>query len=371
MHSPSSARGLAALLTISLLFVTPGLRAQPAGRVVPDTVPAPSLAGNLLGDAERQPAFVYLPPGYDTEADWRYPVLYLLHGVLDSPEVWVEPVYDGMTIEATMDSLIAAGEIGPAIVVMPNGRNAYGGSYYANSPVSGGWADFIARDLVAHMDRVYRTIPARESRAILGHSMGGFGAIRLAMLHPEVFSVAWGMNPCCLCCLEGDLEGGPISDPAFWNRMASYTTAAEMWRALEENRDVWPLILAGISAAFAPAPDAPPLYVELPMAVEGGELVETPGSERMAAALPIAHLAERVEALRSLRGLALDTAFDDEFAHIPIAAKAFSDSLVALEVPHVFEVYEGDHRNRMRERMATKILPWIDSRLQRADGIGP
>jgi hypothetical protein len=48
----------------------------------------------------------------------------------------------------------------------------------------------------------------------------------------------------------------------------------------------------------------------------------------------------------------------------PIATKAFSDSLEALEVPHVYEVYAGDHRNRMRERMATRILPWIDARLE-------
>ena len=99
------------------------------------------------------------------------------------------------------------------------------------------------------------------------------------------------------------------------------------------------------------------------MAIENGELVETAAAERMAAALPLAEVAEHVDALRSLHGLAFDTAFDDEFRHIPAAAKAFSDSLVALEVPHLFEVYEGDHRNRMRERMATVILPWISERL--------
>jgi len=349
------------LLLIALVLLPVPLPAQPAGRVVSDTVPAPSLAGNLLGDPDRQPAFVYLPPGYDAEPDRHYPVLYLLHGVLDSPEVWIEPVYDGMTIQATMDSLIAAGEIGPSIVVMPNGRNAYGGSYYANSPVTGRWADFIARDVVAHVDRVYRTIPARESRAILGHSMGGMGAIRLSMLYPDVFSVAWGMNPCCLCCLEGDIA----PDPGLWRRMEEYRSADEMWAALEENDDIWPLILAGITAAFAPAPNAPPLYVELPAVVVDGEVVGTAAAQRMATALPLAHLAEGAEALRSLRGLAFDTAFGDEFAHIPTAAKAFSDSLVALEVPHVFEIYEGDHRNRMRERMATRILPWIDARLER------
>jgi S-formylglutathione hydrolase FrmB len=346
----------------AFLFLLPApLAAQSAGRIVEDTIPAPSLAGNLLGDSDRQPAFVYLPPGYDDEPNRRYPVLYLLHGVLDSPEVWVEPVYDGMTIQATMDSLIAAGEIGPSIVVMPNGRNAYGGSYYANSPVTGGWADYIARDVVAHVDAVYRTIAVRESRAILGHSMGGLGAIRLSMDYPEVFSVAWAMNPCCLCCLESDIQ----PDPELWSRMETYRSADEMWVALEEGDDIWPLILAGVSAAFAPAPERPPLYLELPADVMDGEVVTTPAADRMAAALPLAHVAERAEALQSLRGLALDTAFDDEFAHIPPATKAFSDSLVALEVPHVYELYEGDHRNRMRERMATRILPWIDARLER------
>jgi hypothetical protein len=147
--------------------------------------------------------------------------------------------------------------------------------------------------------------------------------------------------------------------------MEKFRSAEEMWAALEENRDIWPLILAGISAAFAPAPDAPPLYVELLATVVDGEVVATPAAERVAAALPLAHVAERVEALQSLRGLAFDTAFDDEFAHIPAATKAFSDSLEALEIPHVYEVYAGDHRNRMRERLATKILPWIDARLER------
>jgi S-formylglutathione hydrolase FrmB len=359
-------RAVAFLSALAATFAVPfALSAQPAGRIVADTIPALSLAGNLLGDAERQPAFVYLPPGYDDEPDRRYPVMYLLHGVLDTPEVWVEPVYDGMTIQATMDSLIAAGEIGPSIVVMPNGRNAYGGSYYTNSPVIGDWADYIARDVVAHVDATYRTIPARESRAVLGHSMGGLGAIRLTMDYPEVFSVAWGMNPCCLCCLEGDLQEDATSDPALWERMAQYRSAEEMWAALEEEGDIWPLILAGVSAAFAAAPDRPPLYVEFPAAVVDGEVVATPAAERIAAGLPLAHVAERAETLQSLRGLAFDTAFDDEFAHIPLATKAFSDSLVALEVPHVYELYEGDHRNRMRERMATRVLPWIDARLAR------
>ncbi|MGH7564982.1 MAG: alpha/beta hydrolase [Gemmatimonadota bacterium] len=355
-------RAVVILALASLLCPARSAPAQPTGQLVTDTVPAASLAGNLLGDPTRQPAFVYLPPSYDS-AHRRYPVIYLLHGILDSPSVWVEPTYQGMTIQATMDSLIAAGEIEETIVVMPNGRNAYGASGWMNSAVAGRWGDYLAFDVVRHVDATYRTIPRRESRALLGHSMGGFGAIRLAMLHPDVFSVAWGMNPCCLCCMEIDAE----VDPELWQRIKAYPSIEAMWEDLEERGDPWPLILVGMWTLFFPDPDDPPFYYDAPVREEDGRLVSTGAIERVAAPLPLARAAEHAEALRSLRGLAFDSAFGDEFAHIPIGTEAFSDTLEALQVPHVYEVYEGDHRNRMRERMATRILPWIDLRLRRPD----
>ncbi|MDX1624104.1 MAG: alpha/beta hydrolase-fold protein [Gemmatimonadota bacterium] len=346
------------------------LRAQPVppqGRIVADTVPAPSLAGNLLGDPTRQPALVYLPPGYEEEPGRRYPTIYLLHGVLDSPSIWVEPVYQGMTIQAVMDSLIAVGEIRPAIVVMPSGHNAFGASGYMNSPVAGRWGDFIASDVVAHVDGTYRTVPRAGSRAITGHSMGGFGAIRLAMLHPDVFGVAWGMNPCCLCCLARDLP----TDLELWRRMGTYGSAAEMWETLREEGDIWPLILAGFGTLLSPDVDEPPLYFEPPYRVEEGRLVGTGALEGWAEKLPLARAAEHVDALHALRGLAFDTAYGDEFAHIPVGTRAFSDTLEALGVAHVYEMYEGDHRNRMSERLPGRVLPWIDARLVHGTSFGP
>jgi len=351
-----------ALASLALHTASDLARAQPensTGRIVADTVPAPSLEGNLLGDPVRQPSFVYLPPGYDTEPDRRYPAIYLLHGVLDSPSVWVEPVYQGMTIRAVMDSLIAAGEIRQTIVVMPNGANAYGASGYMNSPVAGRWGDFIARDVVAHVDDTYRTIPRAEARAITGHSMGGFGALRLAMLHPDVFSVAWGMNPCCLCCLGLETP----DDPAFWTRLETYGSPAEMWTELREEGDIWPLIVAGFSTLLSPDPGDPPLYFDPPFRVEDGAVVPTGALEQWDEQLPLARVADRVDALHALRGLGFDSAFGDEFPHIPLATKAFSDTLEALGVAHVYEVYEGDHRNRMAGRFPGVILPWIDARL--------
>lgn len=344
---------------LALLIGTPlvlaGAQVEPAaprGRIVADTVPAPALAGNLLGDPTVQPAWVYLPPGYD-EAGRRYPVLYLLHGVLDDPSIWIEPVYQGMTIPATMDSLIGAGAIQPMIVVMPNGRNALGGSYYRNSPVTGGWGDFIARDLVSHVDARYRTLASAGGRAIAGHSMGGLGAIWAGMLHPDVFSVVYGINPCCLCCLAAE----PVPEPA--RRLDGYPSIDTLWKELESG-NVWPLLVAGATAAFFPDPGRPPFFGRPDAISEPGPAVTGGLEDRVFA---VSRVAERADALRSLKGLAFDTAFDDEFVHIPLSTAAFSDSLEAYEVPHVYEVYSGDHRNRMRERMATVILPWISERL--------
>ncbi len=351
---------LALLIGVSLTPGAAGAQIEPGpprGWIVADTVPAPALAGNILGDPTAQPAWVYLPPGYD-DAGKRYPVLYLLHGVLDDPSVWIEPAYQGMTIQATMDSLIEAGAVRPMIVVMPNGRNALGGSYYRNSPVTGGWGEFIAQDVVRHVDAGYRTLASAGGRAIAGHSMGGLGAIWAGMLHPEVFSVVYAMNPCCLCCLTAER----IPDQAL--TLDAYPSIDALWKELEQG-DIWPLAVAGATAAFFPDPDRPPFYGD-PDAVSGPDsAVAGPREDRV---YPVSRVADRADALRSLKGLAFDSAFDDEFVHIPLSTAAFSDSLDAHGVPHVYEVYAGDHRNRMRERMATVVLPWISERLPDPDG---
>lgn len=344
---------------VSIADLTDPIAAQTmgaSGRVIVDRVPAPSLAGNLLSEETRQPAFVYLPPGYETEVDRRYATIYLLHGVLDSPQIWVEPVYQGMTIQSVMDELIAAGEIRPMIVVMVNGANAYGASLFMNSRVTGNWRDYVVADVVDHIDQTYRTLASPTSRALVGHSMGGYGAINLAMRHPDVFSVAWGMNPCCLCCIGDETP----RDHPVWRTVGSFDGPDAMWRHLDQNQDPWPLLVAGAGTVLAPAPDRPPLYFEPSYEVDGDTLRATGAAARMEAELPLANVSMFTDNLRRLRGLAMDLAFDDQFVHIPAGTIAFSDTLTALAVPHVFEAYDGDHRNRMSERFPGRVLPWVD-----------
>jgi S-formylglutathione hydrolase len=332
-----------------------------AGVVIRETVHSPSLEGNLLGDPADQPVAIYLPPGYE-DGVRRYPVLYLLHGIGGSQEDWLNGGYQGLSIAALVDSLLAAGAIQPMIVVMPNGTNRYIGTYYTNSPVSGGWEDWIARDLVAYVDGAYRTLPRAGSRGIAGHSMGGMGAFGIAMHQPGIFSAVWAMNPCCLA-MVADIE----DDDAAWERASSIRTLADFDAALE-GRDFYPVAIVALAAAFSPRPDLPPLYVELPFRVADGEVVPSgPPHAKWLASFPVAQARAHRDALEGLRALRFDTVFDDEFAHIPPSSRMLADTLAELGVPHVFEMYEGDHRSRMRERMTTLVLPFFSEILTGED----
>jgi enterochelin esterase-like enzyme len=110
-----------------------------------------------------------------------------------------------------MDQGIAEGRFGEMIVVMPDERTRWFGSFYTNSALTGNWEDFTAGDLVDYVDGHYRTLARASSRGIAGHSMGGYGAIRLGMKHPEVFSVVYALNPAVLGWAK-DLSTG---NPAF------------------------------------------------------------------------------------------------------------------------------------------------------------
>ena len=139
------------------------------------------------------------------------------------------------------------------IVVAPNGRNAYGGAFYTNSTVNGNWEDYLVRDLVAYVDANYRTLARPESRGIAGHSMGGYGAIVLAMKHPDVFSTLYALSPCCLS-LEGDI--GP-QNPA-WLKTLRLKSRDQLKTKFETFEEFYTLVFVAAATAFSPNPDRGP-----------------------------------------------------------------------------------------------------------------
>src|SRR5579862_2476038 len=165
-----------------------------------------SLEGNLEGDSPDRDVFVYLPPSYGTEKNRRYPVVYFLHGY----GVKAETYWNLMTVPATADKLMADGTVHEIILVHPDAYTIYSGSMYSNSPTTGDWETFITHDLVDYIDNHYRTIANRDSRGLAGHSMGGYGTLRIGMKYPQVYSSIYAMSSCCLM----NNPGAPPRPPA-------------------------------------------------------------------------------------------------------------------------------------------------------------
>jgi S-formylglutathione hydrolase FrmB len=127
---------------------------------------------------------VYLPSGYDAGASrnppQRYPVLYFLHGLGDNEQTLFNS--GGWTL---LDDLRNQHKLGDFLIVAPEGRR----SFYINSADSSvRYSDFFLQEFMPHIERAYRILPGRAGRAISGISMGGYGALRFAFAHPELFS---------------------------------------------------------------------------------------------------------------------------------------------------------------------------------------
>jgi S-formylglutathione hydrolase FrmB len=247
------------------------------------------------------------------------------------------------------------------IIVMPDAKNRYGGSFYTNSLCTGNWEDYLTEDLVKFIDGEYRTIAAASSRGVSGHSMGGYGAIRLGMKHPDRFGAVYALSPACLG-WGGDLS---LDNPA-WDR----TLAFESFKDLEPDRKnyVSQAFLA-LGAAWSPNPARQPFYSDLPVSGVGASRRHDPTVvARWSANMPVAMVDQYRSQLGRLRGIAFDVGTKDPFSHIPLTCRALSSALERNGIKHTFEEYDGDHNSHAAARIGSKMLPFLsrvlDSRSQ-------
>jgi S-formylglutathione hydrolase FrmB len=140
-----------------------------------------SFPSKLLGRELRYG--VYLPPSYASSPNKKYPVLYFLHGLFEDEMRWSTR---GQT-DQIMNRMIAEGKIGEFIVAIPNG----GTSFYTNTrDGSEKWEDAVVTEFIPLIESSYRVNATRATRGISGTSMGGYGALKIAMKHPDLFGSA-------------------------------------------------------------------------------------------------------------------------------------------------------------------------------------
>ena len=353
------------LLVLLALFIAPAALSQ-EGRIVREKVHGASLEKSVTGESPDRNVIVYLPPSYDKSPTKRYPVVYLLNGITDTPEVWVKAWTQRNdtwgTIQGVMDSGVAERMFGEMIIVMPDELTKWGGSFYTNSNVTGNWEDFTVKDLVGFIDGKYRTHARASSRGLAGHSMGGYGAIKLGMKHPDVYSVVYAMNPAVL----GWGRDLSVENPAF----ASVLKMRTPEEALKGG--IYSLGIIVIGQAFSPNPERPPFFVDFPFEMVGGKLQPAePAFSKWQENLPLNMVGKYRSNLTKLRGLRFDSGYEDEFTHIPPTSRALSTALTTYNIEHVFEEYNGDHRNRLwgrTGRLATEVLPYFWLLLDSQDG---
>jgi enterochelin esterase-like enzyme len=306
------------------------------------------LEGNLSGDDADRDVCIYLPPSYKTDSARRYPVLYMLHGYTDSDEKWFGLVDHWINLHAILDKALAAGESREMIVVMPNAYTRFQGSMYSSSVTTGNWEDYVARELVAYIDAHYRTIAARDSRGLAGHSMGGYGAMRIGMKNPGVFSSIYLQSPCCMA-----PHLTATADAERIQRLEAVTSMEEFEKADFNTKAAF-----ASAAAWSPDPANPPFFLDLPY--KNGEVQRLVGA-KWAANAPLAMIDAYILNLKQLKAIAFDAGKDDR--GIAATIQDLDGILNNYKLDHTFEIYDGDHVNRIAERIETKVLPFFTKNL--------
>jgi len=254
-----------------------------------------------------------------------------------------------------MDSLIAASATPEMIVVMPDANNALEAGFYLNSPATGNWEDFVVRDLVRHVDDRYRTQRQGSRRALVGHSMGGFGALAIGFKHPNAFGLVYAISPCCF----GFVGRLAPSSPA-WPALA----AVQRW----QDAPAAVRLPLGLTAALDGNRSSPRLFDELPFSRRpDGTIVPNPSVQaRWLARMPndLASLMVR----RGDRQPVILVESGSEEAAINEGVNLLRARLDSLRIRYSDTTFVGGHIDRVRERFSGHMLPTVGRWFARPPG---
>jgi S-formylglutathione hydrolase FrmB len=301
------------------------------------------LAGNPLGDPPSRPLYVYRPPGVRPDRDGRVPSVYVIQGYTGQLDMWFARTPFEPTMIERVDAMFAAGDCPDALVVFVDAWTSKGGSQFLNSIGTGPYMDYLCDEVVPYVDERYPTLVGRDHRGLAGKSSGGYGAMVVPMLRPDVFgALASHAGDALFECsylpefpgvvrtLRDDYEG---SYEVFFERIDESPRFD-----MEKFGD--PIMWYGCALAYTPDPERPgkPL---LPFEIESGKLIDEIW-ERWLALDPVRMAPRRGDALRTMRRIYLDAGKQDEW-YLDLGAQAFSRELDKLGAEHTLELFDAKH----------------------------
>ena len=328
ISSKTSTSLILAAVFIASLNIAPLFAATLESQVVSRELRSENLVHSKIGTDPLRKMVVYLPAGYN-ESSQRYPVIYFLPNPFGSYRAY----FDQRGAQSLFDHAIAAGVINKFILVSVDMNTPLGCSWYVNSPVTGNWEDFMIQELVPYIDADFKTLPNRDSRGIAGDFMGGHGAIRFAMKHPDVFGSVYALHP----------VGTGTGVQTMYSRM-NWDLLAHAKSMDDLKGDNFLMIFTAIFQAHLPNPDKPPLYIDLPAHKEGNNLiVNSELTEKLLSTFSLQELVpEYADNLKSLRGFKFDWARSDQNPDHIYSNQAFTHKLNEFGVVHEAEEYNGN-----------------------------
>jgi S-formylglutathione hydrolase FrmB len=286
------------------------------------------LADNPLGDPSRRPLYLYGSPG----AGPGSPVVYVLQGYTGQLDAWLARKAFEPTAVERLDAMFARAECPPALVVFVDAWTSLGGSQFLNSIGTGRYTDYICDEVVPFVEARCAT----AARGVAGHSSGGYGAMVLSMLRPDVFSAFASHAGDALfeCCYQPDF---PVVARTLRDHFdGSFEVLLARLRAADPfdfGRFGVPLSIYAMAAAYSPG--------ALPFEVSTGRLVPEVW-EQWLAWDPVRMAAKHADALRSIKRIYLDAGRGDEY-FLDLGTQAFAAELDKLGVAHTLELFDGRH----------------------------
>ncbi|MCK5130857.1 MAG: hypothetical protein KAR40_01730 [Candidatus Sabulitectum sp.] len=316
------------LLTLAALFLVLTSQALAYGKVFETTFYSEALG-------QEKSVQIYLPGAYDSPSCRRYPVIYFFHGALDG--------FSGYGIlPGILDYLIENRVIRPVIMVKPDGFSSpYPASFYTSSDLYGDLEGYLADDLVEWVDDNFRTIPSRRKRVVMGHSMGGYGALVYYGQFSDTYMAAASVCGSGLdlpTMIEYNLAGVLAELPGMpyqYNPSAGFAN----------------LVLFSMSGAFSDNMEKPPFYVDLPL--DGWANIIPEVWDRWMEHNP-PHLMADLVPNSSGTNIYFDIGTRDEFHGMP-ACDAFAESLKVMGLEFEYQVFAGGHFDKLWQRFPIAI----------------
>ena len=317
-----------------------------------------ALENNPLGSTADRPVVLYLPPGYATSAE-RYPTVYFLHGFNGTALGWINVTPFTPNVPERIDALISSGKTPPFIGVFLDGFTELGGTQWINTDGMGRYLDYVVDDAVAFADGQLRTRPGAASRALVGKSSGGYGAMVIGGLRPDVFGhIGSHSGDACFeyCYLpvfpkvvHALLKGGGVAP---W-----YHEFVRRGRESKHRGDDHAAIeILAMSATYSPRAGEP-LGLDLPFELQTGALREDVWA-RWLANDPVRLIPQRIDNYRKLSSFFIDCGTRDEF-NLRWGTRMIAAALKKAGVAHVHEEFEDGHMgiNYRYERSLGYLVP--------------